>query len=45
MRITWTIKIIKAISTRGLTGDLINKFTIFNGAKYLSSIIFSLRII
>ena len=38
-------KKVKAISTRGLTEDLINKFTIFNGAKYLSSRIFSLRII
>ena len=30
----------KAISTKGLTKDLINKFSILNGAKYLSLGIF-----
>ena len=30
----------KAISTKGLTKDLINKFSILNGAKYLPSGIF-----
>ena len=33
-------KKVKAISTKGLTKDLINKFSIFNGAKYSSSGIF-----
>ena len=31
---------VKAISTKGLTKDLINKFSILNGAKYISSEIF-----
>ena len=31
---------VKAISTKGLTKDLINKFSILNGAKYFSSGIF-----
>ena len=31
---------VKAISTKGLTKDLINKFSIVNGAKYFSSVIF-----
>ena len=33
-------KKIKAISTKGLTKDLIDKFSIVNGAKYFSSGIF-----
>ena len=33
-------KKVKAISTKGLTKDLINKFSILNGAKYFSSEIF-----
>ena len=33
-------KKVKAISTKGLTKDLINKFSIFNGTKYFSSGIF-----
>ena len=33
-------KNVKAISTKGLTKDLINKFSIFNGAKYFSSGVF-----
>ena len=33
-------KKVKAISTKGLTKDLINKFSILNGAKYFSLIIF-----
>ena len=33
-------KIVKAISTKGLTKDLINKFSILNGAKYFSLGIF-----
>ena len=33
-------KKVKAISTKGLTKDLINKFTVLNGAKYFSSEIF-----
>ena len=33
-------KKVKAISTKGLTKDLINKFSILNGAKYFSSRIF-----
>ena len=33
-------KKVKAISAKGLTKDLINKFSIFNGAKYFSSRIF-----
>ena len=33
-------KKVKAISTKGLTKDLINKFSILNGAKYFSSGIF-----
>ena len=31
-----TIKLVKAISTKGLTNDLINKFSIVNAAKYFS---------
>ena len=31
---------VKAISTKGLTKDLINKFSILNGVKYISSAIF-----
>ena len=31
------IKKVKAISTKGLTKDLINKFSILNGAKYFFS--------
>ena len=31
---------IKAISAKGLTKDLINAFSIFNGAKYFSSGLF-----
>ena len=31
---------VKAISTKGLTKDLINKFSILNGAKYFPSGIF-----
>ena len=31
---------VKAISTKWLTKDLINKFTILSGAKYFSSRIF-----
>ena len=31
---------VKAISTKGLTKDLIDKFSILNGAKYISSGIF-----
>ena len=31
---------VKVISTKGLTKDLINKFSILNGAKYFSSGIF-----
>ena len=31
---------VKAISTKGLTKDLINKFIILNGSKYFSSRIF-----
>ena len=30
-------KKVKAISTKGLTKDLIDKFSILNGAKYFSS--------
>ena len=30
-------KEMKAISTKGLTKDLINQFSILNGAKYFSS--------
>ena len=33
-------KKVKAISTKGLTKDLIDKFSILNGAKYFSSGIF-----
>ena len=33
-------KKVKAISTNGLAKDLINKFSIFNGAKYISFRIF-----
>ena len=33
-------KKVKAISTKGLTKYLINKFSVLNGAKYLSSGIF-----
>ena len=33
-------KKVKAVSTKGLTKDLINKLGIFNGAKYFSSGIF-----
>ena len=33
-------KKVKAISTKGLTKDLINKFSILNGAKYFSLRIF-----
>ena len=33
-------KKVKAISTKGLTKDLINRFSILNGAKYFSSKIF-----
>ena len=33
-------KTVKAISTKGLTKDLINKFSILNGAKYFSLGIF-----
>ena len=33
-------KRVKSISTKGLTKDLINKFSILNGAKYFSSGIF-----
>ena len=33
-------KIVKAISTKGLTKALINKFSILNGAKYFSLGIF-----
>ena len=33
-------KKVKAISTKGLTKDLINKFSILKGAKYFSSGIF-----
>ena len=33
-------KKLKAISTKGLTKDLINKYSIPNGAKHLSSGIF-----
>ena len=33
-------KKVKAISTKGLSKDLINKFNILNGAKYFSSEIF-----
>ena len=33
-------KNLKAISTKGLTKDLINKFSIINGAKYFSLGIF-----
>ena len=33
-------KKIKSISTKGLTKDLINKFSILNGAKYFSLGIF-----
>ena len=31
------LKQVKAISTKGLTKDLIEKFSILNGAKYFSS--------
>ena len=31
---------VKAISAKGLTKDLINKFSVLNGAKYFSSGIF-----
>ena len=34
------MKKVKAISTKGLTKDLINKFSILNGAKYFSLAIF-----
>ena len=34
------LKKVKAISTKGLAKDLINKFSILNGAKYFSLIIF-----
>ena len=33
-------KKIKAISTKGLTKDLINTFSVFNGAKYFLSGLF-----
>ena len=33
-------KKVKAISSKGLTKDLMNKFSILNGAKYFSSGIF-----
>ena len=33
-------KKVKAVSTKGLTEDLINKFSILNGAKHFSSGIF-----
>ena len=33
-------KKVKAISTKGLSKDLINKFNILDGAKYFSSEIF-----
>ena len=33
---------VNAISTKGLTKDLINKFSILNGAKYFSSEIFQI---
>ena len=33
-------KLVKAISTTGLTKDLVNKISILNGAKYFSSGIF-----
>ena len=36
----WTIKKGKAISTKGLTKDLIDKFSVLNGAKYFSLGIF-----
>ena len=36
------LKKVKAISTKQLTKDLINKFSILNGAKYFSSGIFEI---
>ena len=39
-KITEIEKKIKSISTKGLTKDLIDKFSIVNGAKYFSSGIF-----
>ena len=36
-KITKIEKKIKSISTKGLTKDLIDKFSIVNGAKYFSS--------
>ena len=30
------MKKVKAIATKGLTRDLINKFSVLNGAKYFS---------
>ena len=33
---------VKAKSAKGLTKDVINKFSIFNGAKYFSSEIFQI---
>ena len=38
-------KKVKAISTKGLTKDLINKFSILNGAKYFSSGIFEIYLV
>ena len=38
-------KKVKAISTRGLTKDLISKFSILNGAKYFSSGIFQIYLV
>ena len=36
---------VKAISAEGLTKDLINKFSILNGAKYFSSGIFEIYLV
>ena len=38
-------KKVKATSTKGLTKDLINKFSILNGVKYFSSGIFQNHLI
>ena len=38
--IKWTIKKLKAISTKWLARYLINKFSTLNGTKYFSSGIF-----
>ena len=38
-------EIVKAISTKGLTKDLINKFSILNGAKYFSLGLFQIYLV